>query len=677
VTNGTFGVYYRDEKNGVLGRFQCDVVVLSAGKSVPVRAKPLEGGHLIEPYDEIPTTPSVYRNLEILIIGNGNSALEFIQSVEDETAAVHLTARTPVKMSWQTHYPGHPRARNLGILDKYQLKSMDTLLAALDVTKMRLWQNPRNNKTYIHYVSGGPKLTKARLYDKLEAEFLQHPDGSDGFIADLERNLGPGASLPPEWREKLIRFPHEFEPHFIVDKVIACLGYQWDRDIFSGYQRETHRFGTPTAMLWNNGQRPSVPDRRMKPPHQTVELPNGLQEADIEPAEDAAGRYPAVASNFESPNIPGLFAAGSLAHYRDFKKSAGGFIHGFRYTARTLVRYLRERYNGVEYPVVRIGPCEKVDACADQLVEYYANRFVNVSSLYQMQSVLGDAIVHVARTDKQYEFAVLEDIPLDMATSVNPRRTNSKLLGDQIALLTLSLEFGKYFQGSGVLHHQSQPDIPSRVAEKMMWSPNADPDSLMLADLTNHAPPRPAHNGRDSYAALGRSPPGDYQADFFPLLDEDGDERNSLVGETAGTIGCPSLAVGQQTLTNSHQPNTQPRHGGDYLSGSGSTMDSATVTEQHTSRRGFQMLHPVFRRWDRSPQRLIAEAKTAFQSAAAADAIPPSCSAELELPASTLDSDTPIPPQHPSFKQLRSFLSRHLQFLVHEHCERPQLIVKP
>lgn len=52
------------------------------------------------------------------------------------------------------------------------------------------------------------------------------------------------------------------------------------------------------------------------------------------------GKYPALTPDYESTNVPGVFFAGSLSHGRDAGRAAGGFIHGFRYTAQALVRIL-------------------------------------------------------------------------------------------------------------------------------------------------------------------------------------------------------------------------------------------------------------------------------------------------------------------------------------------------
>ena len=47
-----------------------------------------------------------------------------------------------------------------------------------------------------------------------------------------------------------------------------------------------------------------------------------------------------------SVNVPGMYFAGTLAHGKDWKRAAGGFIHGFRYTARALHRILEAKYEG-------------------------------------------------------------------------------------------------------------------------------------------------------------------------------------------------------------------------------------------------------------------------------------------------------------------------------------------
>lgn len=45
-------------------------------------------------------------------------------------------------------------------------------------------------------------------------------------------------------------------------------------------------------------------------------------------------KYPQIKPSYESRGTRGLFVLGTASHSVDFRKSAGGFIHGFRYTSK-------------------------------------------------------------------------------------------------------------------------------------------------------------------------------------------------------------------------------------------------------------------------------------------------------------------------------------------------------
>lgn len=62
------------------------------------------------------------------------------------------------------------------------------------------------------------------------------------------------------------------------------------------------------------------------------------------------GRFPALTSRWESPNVPDLFFVGTLMQARDYRRTFSAFIHGFRYNVEAFVHLLRERYHGVPRP---------------------------------------------------------------------------------------------------------------------------------------------------------------------------------------------------------------------------------------------------------------------------------------------------------------------------------------
>lgn len=66
-----------------------------------------------------------------------------------------------------------------------------------------------------------------------------------------------------------------------------------------------------------------------------------------------------MTSEYESVNVAGLYFAGTLGHGKDHLKSAGGFIHGFRYTTRALFRILEAKHDHDQYledAAFRAGP---------------------------------------------------------------------------------------------------------------------------------------------------------------------------------------------------------------------------------------------------------------------------------------------------------------------------------
>ena len=97
-------------------------------------------------------------------------------------------------------------------------------------------------------------------------------------------------------------------------------------------------------------------------------------------------RFPAQTSAWESPDVPGLYFAGTLNQQRDFKKSTSGFIHGFRYGVRALHRILEQRYAGEPWPSTA------VDTTPEAITAAIVARVNRTSALWQQFGVLGDVV---------------------------------------------------------------------------------------------------------------------------------------------------------------------------------------------------------------------------------------------------------------------------------------------
>lgn len=125
----------------------------------------------------------------------------------------------------------------------------------------------------------------------------------------------------------------------VYDDVIACTGFRWDNTIF------------------DESCRPDLCDGKKLPVQSTM---------------------------WESKNVPDVYFAGTIMQYLDYKKYMSGFVHGFRYNARTLVHLLNEKYHGVPYPA------ERIDADLDVLVGCILDRVNESSSLWQQPGFLCD-----------------------------------------------------------------------------------------------------------------------------------------------------------------------------------------------------------------------------------------------------------------------------------------------
>ena len=110
----------------------------------------------------------------------------------------------------------------------------------------------------------------------------------------------------------------------VYDAVINCLGWKHDQALY-GHQAAHGGSGSDSS----GGS----------DAHAAASLPWMQQN----------GKYPIMSSEYESRNIPGMYFAGQLGHGKDFRRAAGGFIHGFRYTTRALHRILEARYHSTPW----------------------------------------------------------------------------------------------------------------------------------------------------------------------------------------------------------------------------------------------------------------------------------------------------------------------------------------
>ncbi|XP_075888672.1 FAD-dependent oxidoreductase domain-containing protein 2 [Nelusetta ayraudi] len=154
---------------------------------------------------------------------------------------------------------------------------------------------------------------------------------------------GKGNNSSGVSREMLLGFHSDnFAVRAPYDRVIRCIGFRFNFSIF---------------------------DSCARPPN----------------SDNAKGRLPQLTAWYEGVNTPDLFVLGTAAHSRDYRLSAGGFVHGFRYTARAVHRVLEQRYHGNTW--------HSTELLTTQLMSWALKRINEASGIYQMVGVLGDVIL--------------------------------------------------------------------------------------------------------------------------------------------------------------------------------------------------------------------------------------------------------------------------------------------
>lgn len=326
---------------------RCGRLIVATGIAKPV-IPDIPGMEYTDGYEDISMDRDEFEGQTVLILGRGNSAFETATHIYGSTNLIHMVGRSRVRLSWATHYVGDLRAVNNQLLDTYQLKSLDGVVEA-SISEVKIVKNKKDGKLHL----------------AMKEEDEDSPDPQE--IIDFDNFA--------------MREPY--------DRIIRCLGFKFDEEIFNQSMKFTHPRGRTSKFL-------------------------------------------SIHPNYESVDYPGMFIAGTASHSLDFRKSAGGFIHGYRYTARALFHLLDWRYHSVPWP--------SITAPNSQLMDYILKRINEGSGIYQMFSMLGDVII----LNENGTFKYLEEFPIHMIHKL------SEMTGHAATrVIVLNLQYGAGFSGPG------------------------------------------------------------------------------------------------------------------------------------------------------------------------------------------------------------------------------------
>ena len=379
----------------------CRFVVASTGFYTPA-APNIPGIELAVGYEELPRGGGahLFEGKRVAVLGNGNSGLEVGTALNSYTAYNQFWSSRPLKLSFFSHYVGDARAVNIGPVDVYQLKSLDGFI---DTGGGSFEKNMHITRCYEDASRGNlivrelgeegdgehghrMKMTKKDKAKKRQRFFTDDGDDGDGDGA-AGHGQGDDASAdnkrqhPAKWAKRAKRLSDDLSSGggpgvhgreafdkvcvngIVYDAVVRCLGWKFNATAFA-----------PLALKMRTSSKSS-----------------------------RSGKYPAMTCRFASPNQPGFYYNGALTHARDYRRAAGGFIHGYRYNSRAMFRAWEAEHWGLPWEGGRALPFEW-GAVAGALLA----RLSTASGLWQMFGELVDVVQLRYREGKA---VYMEEVP--------------------------------------------------------------------------------------------------------------------------------------------------------------------------------------------------------------------------------------------------------------------------
>ncbi|CAF4018527.1 unnamed protein product [Rotaria sp. Silwood2] len=238
-----------------------------------------------------------------------------------------------------------------------------------------------------HYV-GDLRAINNQLLDTYQLKSLDALIEIDLMEHELSRRPGDGRIQLKLRKSDMDASIQERQEIPIYDRVIRCLGFKFDESIW----------------------------------HPDVQMEKNL---------GRTKKYPKIRYDYQSFDYDHLYFAGTLIHSIDFRKSSGGFIHGFRYVTRTLHRIFEYRYHQEKWPSISLSWFS--------LTNYLIKRINEADGIYQM---FGQLVDYTNRINRQCRY--LEEYPVRLLPhleEITGYTSNN--------LLILNMQYGMNYSGAG------------------------------------------------------------------------------------------------------------------------------------------------------------------------------------------------------------------------------------
>eukprot|EP01047_Picozoa_sp_COSAG01_P032598 COSAG01_NODE_2364_length_7819_cov_14.933549_4_plen_990_part_00 len=397
----------------------CAVVISAMGLGKQFVPKMIGAEHA-ETYADVPEDQEKFENKKVLVWGLGNAAFETANAMAPYVAYVHVIPGRPKKVStpavsWEARYPGAVRAVNAALWDSYLLKSLDGGMAAKiypEDSALFLCGEGRKQKCIFPF----KKHSRHANFAQLEELFPNEPLITIGSFClnQWDNSSSSALSNTAQWAEDFVKSLDAEHPGFsnIVLSTKSFLGIDDNRptgdkvihrkNIFCASAQLTvpvswitpervddfARFGQVTG-----GPYPLTYDHVFFCLGWRQDL--SMYDEDTKPLMQPNKKFAVMDDEYQSINVPGLYFAGALSHGKDFKRSAGGFIHGFRYTARALSNILMAKYEDTPWPstMYEFKKSPEDAKTLDMLTDMFMSQIDSAAAPYQMISTMAHGVI--------------------------------------------------------------------------------------------------------------------------------------------------------------------------------------------------------------------------------------------------------------------------------------------
>lgn len=364
-----------------------------------------------------------------------NFSNEYYPSRDDLTKYLHMFAsKHNLNIKYNTDIHHITKQDNIFILkSNNHTWTCNKLIIATGLSKPNIPTNIINVKQFSKHYSDFPKdyfldMTNLQSYNNKKVLIIGL--GNSAFeianiltpycsnILLLGRNPTPKPSLSTHYIGDLRSKYFHFYDTFLLKSMNAFDGIE-NTDIYIHKDKDNLYYLKKTCECCDYYRTPNIGF------HEIINCTGwtfdiSIFDANLQP--NIANKYPEINGKYESTNISNLFFIGSLMHSFDYKKSSGGFIHGFRYLIDNFVKINYSNFIPLTFENVI------------QLTSHCYKRINISSALYQMHGQLCD-IFYLNDSSK---FTYYEQIPLSYLFTTD----NSKIYLPTTYIFILTLEYG-------------------------------------------------------------------------------------------------------------------------------------------------------------------------------------------------------------------------------------------